>query len=53
MERGRMDDRTVGEKIIQDLGLNSGLSVNSDKRLEKLREMHAEDEEKEIKEEDI
>lgn len=48
-----MDDRTVGEKITQDLGLNPGLSVNSDKRLEKLREQHAEETEKETKEEDI
>lgn len=48
-----MDDRTVGEKITQDLGLNPGLSVSSDQRLEKLREQHAEDTEKDIKEEDI
>ncbi|MBC5815371.1 MAG: hypothetical protein GIW97_02415 [Candidatus Eremiobacteraeota bacterium] len=48
-----MDDRTVGEKMTQDLGLNPGLSVNSDQRLEKLREQHAEDAEKDVKEEDI
>jgi len=45
MERGTMDARTVG--------LNPGLSVSSDQRLEKLREQHAEDTEKDIKEEDI
>ena len=48
-----MDDRTVGEKLVKDLGMNPGLSVNSDLRLEKLREQHAEDAENEIKEEDI
>jgi len=48
-----MDDRTVGEKTSRDLGLNPGLSVSSDQRLEKLREQHAENAEKDIKEEDI
>ena len=48
-----MEDHTVGENIVSDLGLNPALSVDTDLRLRKLREQHEEDSEKEIKEEDI
>ena len=48
-----MEDRTVGENMVKDLGINPGLGVESDKRLEKLREQHAEDAVTQTKEEDI
>ena len=34
--------------MVHDLGINPGASVKSDQRLEKLREFHAEDEEKDV-----
>lgn len=38
-------DRTVGEQMVGDLGLNSSLKPNSggDARLDKMREFHQED----------
>ena len=48
-----MEDHTPGENMVTDLGLNPGLGVQSDQRLEKLREQHAQDAAKETKEEDI
>lgn len=48
-----LEDKTVGENMVSELGLNPALGVESNQRLEKLREQHAEDAEKETKEEDI
>ncbi len=48
-----LEDKTVGENMVSELGLNPAHGVESNQRLEKLREQHAQDAEKETKEEDI
>ena len=48
-----LEEKTVGENMVSELGLNPALGIESNQRLEKLREQHAQDAEKETKEEDI